>query len=80
MVQRYLLFQGEDYYPFGGWYDFKRSFETLDEALAYVSASEDYPVGDVYAGKWWHIVDITTGEKLKTEYDNQLDAGCASNL
>lgn len=31
-MNRYLVFEGENYYPGGGWYDFVDSFPTLAEA------------------------------------------------
>lgn len=34
-MKRYLLFMYDQYYPSGGWGDFKGSFDTLEEALAY---------------------------------------------
>ena len=34
-MKRYLLFAGEQYYPHGGWCDFKDSFDSLEEAFAY---------------------------------------------
>ena len=31
-MKRYLLFAGDQYYPSGGWNDFKNSFHSLKEA------------------------------------------------
>ena len=30
---KYLLFGGEAYYPYGGWYDFRGCFGSIDEAM-----------------------------------------------
>lgn len=43
---------GSDYYPAGGMSDLTASFDTLDEALIYVSKNPD---------DWFQIVDSTTG-------------------
>jgi hypothetical protein len=51
-MKRFALFCGEDYYPDGGWKDFRRTFDTVQEALA-VSRS-------VY--EWYHVVDLLTGK------------------
>lgn len=34
MTHRYLVFAGEDFYPSGGWSDFRGAFDTLEEAMA----------------------------------------------
>ena len=31
-MKRFLLFAGDEYYPLGGWHDFKGDFETLEDA------------------------------------------------
>lgn len=43
----YLLFEGDNYSPGGGWNDFKGAFETLEAARNGVSRHID----------WWQIVD-----------------------
>jgi hypothetical protein len=48
-MKPYLLFCGDDYYPLGGWDDFRGSFDTLDEAKAAVP-----PVGR--GPNWGQIV------------------------
>ncbi len=62
---RYLLFSGHDYYPSGGWSDFKGSFATIEDALR--ANRKD----------WWHIVDMTTGKIIDSsrafELKRQLD-------
>lgn len=48
-MKNYMLFCYEPRYPFGGWHDFKGSFETLEQAQQ--SA----------AGENAHVVDRTSG-------------------
>jgi hypothetical protein len=51
-VKRYLLFYGDNYYPSGGWDDFKGDFDSVDEAkVAFEKQRED----------WGHVVDVATG-------------------
>lgn len=54
-MKRYLLFTGYDYYPDGGWSDFKESFDSLEEAIA---ASQKSP----YYCDWNQVVDTETME------------------
>jgi hypothetical protein len=44
----YLLFAGANYYPAGGWDDFRGQFATVKAAVAAVDARWD----------WWHVVDV----------------------
>jgi hypothetical protein len=60
-MKRYLLFCGTQYYPNGGWEDFRNSYRSLREAE--INAD----------GDWWHIVDAATGQIVK-EYS--LEGGC----
>jgi len=47
MTGNYLLFAGDNYYPAGGFNDYRGRFETLQDALvAAANARCD----------WWHIV------------------------
>ncbi len=52
-MKRYLLFSGDEYYPLGGWNDFKGSFDTLEEAK---EAKEKLSGHD-----WYQIVDTKHG-------------------
>jgi len=56
---RYLLFAGEQYYPGGGWEDYKGTFATLEEAQE-AESKESAACG--YG--WSHIVDTNTMEML----------------
>jgi viroplasmin and RNaseH domain-containing protein len=40
-MNRFLLFAGYDYYPAGGWGDFKGSFDSKEEAEEFLSQSEE---------------------------------------
>lgn len=50
-VKRYAIFSGDQFYPDGGWSDYRSSHDTLSEAR-HALAPRD----------WWQIVDLTTGE------------------
>lgn len=51
-MKRFLLFCGDDYYPYGGWEDFSESFDDFEETKNAAKGS----------GEWWHIVDQEKGE------------------
>lgn len=51
--KKYYLFCGSKYYPSGGWQDFKNSFCSVDEAIAFLNANVD-----IYERQWYQIVDI----------------------
>lgn len=63
-VGRYLLFAGKDYYPLGGWEDFKGSFSELREAIYAGERQDGQPLSP--DGYWYHIVDSSTGETVVT--------------
>lgn len=56
-VKRFVLFASDDYYPAGGWDDFRGSYDTADEARA---AGQEFERKGMSA----HIVDLTTGEQF----------------
>lgn len=53
-MKKYLLFCGDNYYPNGGWADFKKDFDTLEDALAADRSSD-----------WYQIIDRDTKEVIK---------------
>ncbi len=62
MLKRYLLFAYQDYYPSGGWDDFKDSFDILEAANKVKAAyeSDGYPnvtVVDSFTGKYAEDVE-----------------------
>ena len=50
MVKRFLLFTGSNYYPSGGWSDYRDSYATREEALV-AERSGDSVAGRRYAGR-----------------------------
>jgi hypothetical protein len=53
---RYLVFAGANYYPSGGWNDYKESFTELHDAVAHAECK----IGA--RGDWSHVVDLETME------------------
>jgi hypothetical protein len=49
-VKRFVIFAGDQYYPDGGWSDYRSSYATLDEARHAITPRD-----------WWQIVDLETG-------------------
>lgn len=56
-MKRYLLFFGMDYYPAGGWSDFKGDFDTIEEADARFQQFEKS--SSSLNGRWYQIIDTT---------------------
>lgn len=54
-MKRFILFAGDDYYPSGGWKDFRGDFNSRDEA-------RDEAIR--LRCDWYHIVDIEQGVKV----------------
>jgi len=49
--EKYLVFAGRNYYPYGGWEDFKGIFNTIEDAQkSFENESENY------YNEWAHIV------------------------
>ncbi len=63
-LKNYLVFIGEQYYPAGGWLDFKESFETREEAKKFVEklVPEEYDWGQVI------FIGDDIHEELVTEF------------
>lgn len=60
-LKRFALFEGDHYYPEGGWADFVSTHGTLQEAI-------DLAVPRYRPGyTWWHVVDLTTGQEMRHE-------------
>lgn len=57
-MKRYLAFSGDNYYPAGGWDDFKGDFDSLTEAFA-IAKKDNEKYG------WWHIIDRDTKEEVE---------------
>lgn len=50
-MKKYKLFAGEQYYPIGGYEDFKGNFDSLEEAMQSFDNTRE-----AYCGQWAHIV------------------------
>jgi hypothetical protein len=60
-MKRYALFSGNDYYPLGGFKDFKEWGDDPRElAKIAVDRMEDDDAYHDY--QWWQVVDILTGQ------------------
>jgi hypothetical protein len=59
-MKRYLVFEFENYYPAGGWNDFKASFDSIEKAKASLPA-----IGSFSRADYYQIIDSTTGEEVK---------------
>ena len=55
LPRRFCIFGGRDYYPLGGWHDFRLSRDTLQDA---VRAAEELLTGDAASIDWWQIFDM----------------------
>lgn len=55
---RYLVFAGDDYYPGGGWQDFKGAYLFLDDAKMRAADAGGY------AWMWACVVDLDTMEEV----------------
>ena len=63
---KYLLFTGEDYYPRGGFFDFRKAYGTKEEAIE-AFKNRTYIVEDddsMYYNRdeWGHVVNSETFE------------------
>ena len=56
-MKRYLVFAGQHYYANNGWYDWRGSAATLEEAQTLVDICRAYDQGWL---DWWQIVDLET--------------------
>lgn len=74
-MKRYALFAGNQYYPAGGWSDYRGAFDTMDEARekarAYNTDQSDAYPADSASGEWewWQIVDLNQGEVVEPEIE-----------
>jgi len=55
-MNTYLVFAGNEFYPNGGWLDFKHTFTSLDDAMTYLTIKHF---------DWYQVVDSTTCEIVK---------------
>jgi hypothetical protein len=57
---RFLLFAGDDYYPEGGWEDFRDAFAESEAAVAAGKALVSTQIEFLATYRWWHVVDRET--------------------
>ena len=62
MKKQFLLFAGNDYYPYGGAYDYKGSFKTIEEAV-----SSHNPNEHDYNGGWANVFELPK-EKIVMQF------------
>ena len=54
--KKYILFQFDDYYPSGGLWDIKGSFDTIEEAKDNWSCRPSYDQSEIVDRDTWEIV------------------------
>jgi len=62
-MKRYLLFGYDQYYPSGGWTDYKGSFDSIEECKEMI---ESRNLGYMSKCDYWDIVDRDTEEVICT--------------
>ena len=70
-MKRYLLFAGTNYYPAGGWKDFRDSYDSLAEAMKCGEEFTIEPTAPLY--DWWHIVDLEEGAVIAWDDVNNTE-------
>ena len=61
-MKRFGVFTYDQYYPRGGWDDFRAAHDTLDEAKEHVKQRNP---------EYYHIVDFTTGQKVWEDWQDE---------
>lgn len=66
-MKQFALFGGNNYYPGGGWNDFKGFFDSIEEAKSYafkkrIKQTDHLVISEeiVQRWDWFHIADTTT--------------------
>lgn len=54
-MKRYLLFVGDNYYPFGGARDLLGDFDTISKCVKSIKTTDRRV-------DWWNILDTKTGQ------------------
>lgn len=63
-MKQYLVFSGNIFYPSGGMEDYVTSYDTLEDAKAYVKSWQR-----PFQMEWWHIADRDTCEIVWRDID-----------
>lgn len=80
-MKRFLVFAGHDYYPNGGWADFKEGFDDLDSAAAEAGrlVTEQDPNRAKGQGRfdWSQVIDLQmgTGRRIHRASDGTVTQG-----
>lgn len=59
-MKRYLTFSYSQFYPRGGWNDFRGSFDTLEESIEHLLG---------YNSDFREVIDSETGEEVQIDWD-----------
>ncbi len=65
-MKRYLLFNFSPYSPSGGWNDFVASFDSREEAKAYIAADAEEKE---HLEHGWQLVDAEVGAEVEIPAD-----------
>lgn len=63
-MKRYLVFAGQEYYPGGGWMDFRGAFDELQDALVLAKST----VTGELSLDWVQVVDLQEMKEVATGY------------
>lgn len=83
VMKPYLVFAGNDYYPAGGWSDFRSSFDNINDATAEAerlvlepNPDDNSPQGDGRF-EWAQVVDLATSEGtyIQRSYAGKVSRG-----
>jgi len=67
-MKQYLLFLGENYYPYGGWKDFHGEFDSVKEAKQFVADNPTFEDNGHRAKMSWAQIVDTTINKIVSVY------------
>lgn len=62
-MKRFLVFSGDNYYPQGGFDDFRSDHDTIEEAKQAAESAN---------GDWAQVADTQTGEYSTYTYDYRI--------
>ena len=76
-MKRYLVFCGENYYPYGGMEDFIGDYDTIDECQSILHSTtivreileDDYDDGVVNYPEWSQIWDSVERKIIKKDFE-----------
>jgi len=76
-MKRYLVFCGENYYPYGGMEDFIGDYDTIEECQSILKSTtivreileDDYDYGVVNYPEWSQIWDSVERKIIKKDFE-----------